>query len=64
MFQHLRRKAQAAQEAAEKEKEKEMTRGPDGKLLHWCEYVHQFDVVITTYNVLRAEIYVALSWTR
>jgi E3 ubiquitin-protein ligase SHPRH len=54
-----KKSVKAAQKAAEKEKENEMARGPDGKLLHWCEYVHQFDVVITTYNVLRSEIHVA-----
>jgi len=31
----------------------------DGERLEWCDYVHQFDVVITTYTVLRSEIYVA-----
>jgi E3 ubiquitin-protein ligase SHPRH len=27
--------------------------------LDWCNHVHQFDVVITTYSVLRSEIWVA-----
>ncbi|KAH9476541.1 putative ATP-dependent helicase [Psilocybe cubensis] len=35
------------------------SRSDDGEVLEWCEYVHQFDVVITTYNVLRSEIHVA-----
>ncbi|KAJ3508855.1 hypothetical protein NLJ89_g5529 [Agrocybe chaxingu] len=35
------------------------TRDDAGELLEWCDYVHQFDVVLTTYNVLRSEIYVA-----
>ena len=29
------------------------------KLVVWAEYVHQYDVVITTYSVLRSEIWVA-----
>ncbi|KAF8963293.1 SNF2 family N-terminal domain-containing protein [Flammula alnicola] len=37
----------------------DLTKGEDGKPLEWCDYVHQFDVVITTYSVLRSEIYVA-----
>ncbi|KAF9484752.1 hypothetical protein BDN70DRAFT_849017 [Pholiota conissans] len=37
----------------------DLTRGPDGKFLPWCDYVHQYDVVITTYNVLRTEIHAA-----
>lgn len=36
-----------------------MRRGPDGELLEWPDYVHQFDVVITTYAVLRADLNVA-----
>ncbi|CAA7263986.1 unnamed protein product [Cyclocybe aegerita] len=35
------------------------TRDDAGELLEWCDYVHQFDVVLITYNVLRSEIYVA-----
>ncbi|KAF9039897.1 SNF2 family N-terminal domain-containing protein [Panaeolus papilionaceus] len=31
----------------------------DGNWLEWCEYVHQFDVVITTFPVLRSEVWVA-----
>lgn len=31
----------------------------DGEILDWSNYVHQFDVVITTYSVLRTEIHVA-----
>lgn len=29
------------------------------KLVLWADYVHQYDVVITTYSVLRTEIWVA-----
>lgn len=29
------------------------------KVVDWAEYVHQYDVVITTYSVLRSEIWVA-----
>lgn len=36
-----------------------LSRSDDGEVLDWCNYVHQFDVVITTYNVLRSEIHVA-----
>lgn len=36
-----------------------LARGDDGKLLDWCDFAHQFDVVITTYSVLRSEIHVA-----
>lgn len=35
------------------------TKGNDGKYLEWCDYVQQFDVVITTYAILRSEIHVA-----
>lgn len=28
-------------------------------MLDWCNYVHQFDVVITTYNVLRSDLNIA-----
>lgn len=27
--------------------------------LDWCDHIHQFDVVITTYSVLQSEIWVA-----
>lgn len=54
-----KRSARAAAKEQERDDEKSMAYGPDGKLLHWCEYVHQFDVVITTYGVLRSEIHVA-----
>jgi E3 ubiquitin-protein ligase SHPRH len=33
--------------------------GDDGNYLDWCDYVQQFDVVITTYTILRSEIHVA-----
>ncbi|KDR77994.1 hypothetical protein GALMADRAFT_244962 [Galerina marginata CBS 339.88] len=36
-----------------------LSRSDDGEILDWCSYVHQFDVVITTYSVLRTEIHVA-----
>ncbi|KAF8870912.1 SNF2 family N-terminal domain-containing protein [Gymnopilus junonius] len=36
-----------------------LSRSEDGDILDWCNYVHQFDVVITTYPVLRTEIHVA-----
>ncbi|KAF9566044.1 hypothetical protein CPC08DRAFT_682833 [Agrocybe pediades] len=36
-----------------------MSRSDAGEILEWCDYVHQFDVVITTYPTLRAEIHVA-----
>ena len=39
--------------------EVDMTRGSDGRTLEWCEYVHQFDVVITTYQILRSDFNVA-----
>lgn len=39
--------------------EVDMTRGSDGRSLEWCEYVHQFDVVITTYQILRSDFNVA-----
>lgn len=39
--------------------EADMTRDPDGRSLKWCEYVHQFDVVITTYQILRSDFNVA-----
>ena len=35
------------------------TMGDDGNYLDWCDYVQQFDVVITTYTILRSEIHVA-----
>jgi len=35
------------------------TRGDNGNYLEWCDYVQQFDVVITTYAILRSEIHVA-----
>ena len=37
----------------------ETLRGKDGKILEWCEYVQQFDVVVTTYQVLRSDFNVA-----
>jgi E3 ubiquitin-protein ligase SHPRH len=39
--------------------EEDMTRDSDGRSLEWCEYVHQFDVVITTYQFLRSDFNVA-----
>ncbi|TFK32939.1 SNF2 family N-terminal domain-containing protein [Crucibulum laeve] len=39
--------------------EEDLTKGPDGKLLDWCAYVHQFDIVITTYAILRTDFNVA-----
>lgn len=35
------------------------TKDDDGNYLQWCDYVQQFDVVITTYSILRSEIHVA-----
>ena len=35
------------------------TRDDNGNYLEWCDYVQQFDVVITTYSILRSEIHVA-----
>ncbi|TFK26931.1 hypothetical protein FA15DRAFT_666880 [Coprinopsis marcescibilis] len=37
----------------------EMTKDADGNLLDWCEFVHQFDIVVTTYQVLRSDFNVA-----
>jgi E3 ubiquitin-protein ligase SHPRH len=37
----------------------DLTRGADGKFLKWCDYVHQYDVVITTYSTLRSEVHAA-----
>ncbi|KAH7882755.1 SNF2 family N-terminal domain-containing protein [Phlebopus sp. FC_14] len=34
-------------------------RDADGKILDWCSYVNQFDVCVTTYNVLRSDLTVA-----
>lgn len=36
-----------------------LSRSDSGEVLEWCDYVHQFDVVITTYPILRTEIHVA-----
>lgn len=33
--------------------------GEDGQPLDWCTYVHGYDVVITTYQVLRSDFNVA-----
>lgn len=35
------------------------THDDEGNPLIWCDFVHQYDVVITTYSVLRSEIWVA-----
>ncbi|EAU87406.2 hypothetical protein CC1G_02165 [Coprinopsis cinerea okayama7 len=37
----------------------ELARDKDGHLLEWCDYVQQFDVVITTYQVLKTDFNVA-----
>lgn len=57
-------KATAKSKARSKSKaasppEDDMTRDQDGKLLEWCDYVQQFDVVVTTYQVLKTDFNVA-----
>ncbi|PPQ99586.1 hypothetical protein CVT24_005165 [Panaeolus cyanescens] len=56
-----KRKSKAGAEVPEEESEPDpiSTKDADGKWLEWCQYVHQFDVVITTFPVLRSEVWVA-----
>ncbi|KAH6907324.1 SNF2 family N-terminal domain-containing protein [Coprinopsis sp. MPI-PUGE-AT-0042] len=39
--------------------EDDIIRDEDGNLLEWCDYVQQFDVVVTTYQVLKTDFNVA-----
>ncbi|KAI6106659.1 SNF2 family N-terminal domain-containing protein [Pisolithus croceorrhizus] len=54
----------AAEEEREKRRNttlrnKRKAKGADADVLDWCSYVNQFDVCITTYNVLRLDMVVA-----
>ncbi|KAI6163980.1 SNF2 family N-terminal domain-containing protein [Pisolithus thermaeus] len=54
----------AAEEEREKRRDttlrnKRKAKGADADVLDWCSYVNQFDVCITTYNVLRLDMVVA-----
>lgn len=52
-------KSKAKPKPVEKDEGPDMTRDSDGNLLEWCDYVQQFDIVVTTYQVLRSDFNVA-----
>ncbi|KAJ2921288.1 hypothetical protein H1R20_g15804, partial [Candolleomyces eurysporus] len=52
-------KSRAEPEPVVKDEGPDMTRDSDGNLLEWCDYVQQFDIVVTTYQVLRSDFNVA-----